>query len=57
MVSFEEFEPQRVAEAAALRVISQAILHGGSFVLDSEDLAEVSKRDDAAGEMEMAAGA
>ena len=45
MVTFQEFEPQRILDAAALRVIAQAILHGGAFVLDSEDLAEVAARD------------
>jgi hypothetical protein len=41
MVTFQEFAPQRIAGAPALRVIAQAILHGGLFVLDSEDLAEI----------------
>ena len=45
MVTLQEFEPPRIADAAALRVIAQAILHGGAFVLDSEDLAEVAARD------------
>ena len=56
MVAFEEFEPQRVADVAALRVITQGILHGGSFVLDPEDLADAAKRDSAAGEKHMAVG-
>jgi len=41
MVTLQEFEPRRIANAAALRVITQGILHGGSFVLDSGDLAEI----------------
>jgi hypothetical protein len=44
MVTFQEFEPQRIATAAALRVITQGILHGGSFVLDSEDLADTRRQ-------------
>ena len=56
MVTLQEFEPQRIANAAALRVITQGILYGGSFDLDPEDLADAAKRDSAAGEKHMAVG-